>query len=255
MTRVLILRPKAPGLRTASRLAALGVEGIAAPVVRIEAVDEPMPDGPFDAIGITSAAALYRLASLPDAMKALPVLAVGERTALMAREAGFGHIHAADGERHSMAAMARHFFARHQHLAHQAMPRAGRARLLLALGADHKHDTPALLAAAGVDVAPWIVYAARAAEALPDIAQAGLRDGTIDAAMHYSRRSAMIAAELAAQAGLWPIFAALKHYVLSEDVAAPLRERGVTRIFVAERPHEDALLALFSGIDRRQGSP
>lgn len=242
--RVLVLRPKAPGQRTAARLSALGVEAVAAPVLRIEPTDTPMPEGPFDALGVTSAAALHRMGRLPRAMKELPLLAVGERTALLAREAGFAHVHAAEGERHSLAALARLLFG----------GRTG-ARLLLALGQDHKPDTPALLAGAGVEPVPWIVYAARAAETLPEPARAALEAGAVDAAVHYSRRSAATACDLVAAAGLWPAFAALTHYALSDDVAAALKERGATRVLVAGRPHEDALLALFTAIDHPQGSP
>lgn len=246
--RVLVLRPQAAGLRTAARLAVRGIEAVAAPVLRIEPTDEAMPEGPFDAVCVTSAAALHRVGSLPAAMKELPLLAVGERTALLAREAGFVRVHAADGERHSLAALARQLFA-------GRAAELRRVRMLLALGRDHKPDTPALLAGAGVEPVPWIAYAARAAETLPEKARAALSSGTVDAAVHYSRRSAAIACDLVERAGLWPVFAALTHYVLSEDVAAPLRERGAARVVAAGRPHEDALLALFTGIDRPQGSP
>lgn len=242
--RVLVLRPQAAGLRTAARLAALGLECVRAPILRIEPTGAPVPDGPFDAVCVTSAAALHRMAHLPDALKALPLLAVGERTALLAREAGFAHVHAADGERHSLAALARQLFA----------GRAG-ARLLLALGQDHKPDTPALLRGAGVEPVPWIAYEARAADVLPEAARAVLASGTLDAVVHYSRRSATIACDLVMRAGLWPAFAGCAHYALSDDVAAPLRERGAATVLVAERPHEDALLALFTAIDRAQGSP
>lgn len=229
--RVLVLRPKAAGLRTAARLAALGFEAVTAPILRIEPLDAPLPEGPFDAIGVTSAAALHRLGRLPAAMKRLPVLAVGERTAFMAAEAGFVHVHAADGERHSMAALARRLFGGRE-----------RTRLLLALGHDHKPDTAALLRAAGAEAVEWVVYEAKAADALPDAARDALREGTLDAVVHYSRRSAAVACELAERAGLWPAFAGLAHGVLSEDVAAPLAGRGVARLFPAARPEEEALL-------------
>ncbi|MGV6871369.1 uroporphyrinogen-III synthase [Pseudochelatococcus sp. B33] len=264
VARVLVLRPRAPGLRTAARLASFGLEAVTAPILRIEPTDAPMPEGPFNAIGVTSAAALHRVGRLPQAMKALPLLAVGERTALLAREAGFAHVHAADGERHSLAALARNLFGGQvlggqvlggQVFGGEVSGGKPRPRLLLALGHDHKPDTPALLAAAGIEPVPWIVYAARAAQALPEPARAALAEGTVDAVVHYSRRSAATACDLVAAAGLWPAFAALAHYALSDDVAAPLKDLGVARVLVAERPHEDALLALFTGIDRPQGSP
>lgn len=235
--RVLVMRPKAAGLRTAARLSAIGAEAVTAPILYIEPTETPVPAGPFDAVSVTSAAALYRVAQLPDAMKALPMLAVGERTALLAQEVGFTDVHAAEGERHSLAALARQLFAGRKH-----------ARLLLALGRDHKADTVALLQAAGIDPVTWIAYAAQAFEALPDNARIALEAGQIDVVLHYSRRSATIACALVEQAGLWPIFARLTHCVLSEDVAVPLTERGVERILTADRPHEDAMLTFFTTI-------
>ncbi|MGI6244827.1 MAG: uroporphyrinogen-III synthase [Pseudochelatococcus sp.] len=242
--RVLVLRPQAAGLRTAARLAALGHVPLAAPVMSIAATGAPPPAGPFDALAVTSAAALPALVQLPDDMRDLPLLAVGERTALLARADGFARVHAADGERHSLARLARRLFAS-----------AGGARLLLALGRDHKADTTELLRGAGVDPVEWIVYAAQAKPELPEAARRALSDGQVDAVLHYSRRSAAIAMDLVARAGLWEAFAPLPHAVLSEDVAAPLHERGVARVLTADRPHEDALLALLPVIDLRQGSP
>ncbi|MFD2249029.1 uroporphyrinogen-III synthase [Pseudochelatococcus lubricantis] len=242
--RVLVLRPKAAGLRTAARLATLGHAAVAAPVMAIARTHAPPPEGPFDALAVTSAASLPAMSELPEAMKALPVLAVGEQTALLARAGGFGRVHAADGERHSLARLAGRLFAT-----------GSGTRVLLALGRDHKADTEALLRAAGVDPVAWIVYAAQAKAELPEAARGALAGGQIDAVLHYSRRSAAIAIDLVDRAGLWPAFAPLPHLALSEDVAAPLRERGVPRLLVAGQPHEEALLALLSGIDLKQGSP
>ncbi|MFT0891082.1 uroporphyrinogen-III synthase [Pseudochelatococcus sp. G4_1912] len=242
--RVLVMRPKSAGLRTAARLAAIGCEAVTAPILHIEPTEMSVPAGPFDAVSVTSAAALYRVAQLPNAMKALPLLAVGERTALLAQEAGFTDVHAAEGERHSLAALARQLFAGR-----------ARARLLLALGRDHKADTVALLEDAGIEPVTWIVYAAQAFETLPENAHMAIEAGQIDVVLHYSRRSATIACALVEQAGLWPAFARLTHCVLSKDVAAPLIERGVKSILTADRPHEDAMLTLFTTIGRSQGSP
>jgi uroporphyrinogen-III synthase len=65
-------------------------------------------------------------------------------------------------------------------------------------------------------------------------------------ALHYSRRSAALAAELAKVAGEEERFLGLRHYCLSGDVAKPLRAFGAARIFVAETPDEAALLDALS---------
>ena len=92
----------------------------------------------------------------------------------------------------------------------------------------------------------WNAYAARAEEALPDAVARALRaeDETRPAAaLHYSRRSAQVAAGLCREAGLAGAFRALAHYCLSPDVEAGLAEFGLAAHFVATRPSEDALLA------------
>jgi uroporphyrinogen-III synthase len=67
-----------------------------------------------------------------------------------------------------------------------------------------------------------------------------------DAALHYSRRSAGLARELAKRAGAESRFLELEHVCLSRDVAEPLEAAGAARIAIAETPDEAGLFrALF----------
>jgi uroporphyrinogen-III synthase len=61
------------------------------------------------------------------------------------------------------------------------------------------------------------------------------------AALHYSRRSAGLAAALAKTASLEACFLKLKHVCMSRDVAEPLQTIGATRVEIAETPDEAAL--------------
>ena len=61
------------------------------------------------------------------------------------------------------------------------------------------------------------------------------------AALHYSRRSAGLAATLARAAGAEAPFLELKHVCLSRDVAEPLQAIGASRIAIAETPDETGL--------------
>jgi uroporphyrinogen-III synthase len=63
------------------------------------------------------------------------------------------------------------------------------------------------------------------------------------AALHYSRRSAEVAALLARKAGLAAHFLSMRHICLSGDVAEPLEALGAVRVFVADAPDEPALFA------------
>ena len=61
------------------------------------------------------------------------------------------------------------------------------------------------------------------------------------AALHYSRRSAGLAAALAKTAGVEDCFLELKHVCMSRDVAEPLQAIGAGRIAIAETPDEAGL--------------
>ena len=61
------------------------------------------------------------------------------------------------------------------------------------------------------------------------------------AALHYSRRSAGLAATLAKTAGVEACFLKLKHVCMSRDVAAPLQAIGANRVAIAETPDEAGL--------------
>jgi uroporphyrinogen-III synthase len=69
---------------------------------------------------------------------------------------------------------------------------------------------------------------------------------TCVAALHYSRRSAALAAALAKAAGEEARFLALRHVCLSSDVAEPLEALGAAQATIAETPDEPALFRALS---------
>jgi uroporphyrinogen-III synthase len=228
--RVLVTRPHAQAEATARRLESLGHKVIVAPLLTVAATGEPTPPGPFAALVVTSVNAVPALAGLN---RALPVFAVAARTAALVREAGFSAVTAAADAEALAGAILR------------AIPPGARAqaRLLHVAGRDRKPEPQASLEAAGFPVATWIAYKAVAERELPAAIGAALRAGTLDAALHYSRRTAETALALTRAAGLEEAFLRLPHTCLSEDVAAPLREQGAPRLIVAGGPDEASLFA------------
>jgi len=86
MRRVLVLRPEPGASATVERARALGLEAVAAPLFEIEPLEWEAPDpDKFDGLLLTSANAVGRVC---EALRALPVYAVGEATAGAARSAG-----------------------------------------------------------------------------------------------------------------------------------------------------------------------
>ncbi|MEA1831324.1 uroporphyrinogen-III synthase [Methylobacterium durans] len=230
--RIWVSRPEPGAARTGRRLAELGHAPVVAPVLAVRPTGAPLPPGRPDAILLTSANGAEALGRTPGAehLRGLPVLAVGDRTAGAARAAGLGPVEAADGDAAALAERVRAQFA-------------PGSRLLFAAGEDRKAEPAASLAAAGYGVAILVAYAAEAVARLPAPVADALAAGRLDAALHYSRRSAEVAYGLAAAGGHGGAFRDLRHYCLSADVAAALEACGVTAHFVAARPREDDLLA------------
>jgi len=91
MTPVVVLRPEPGNTRTATALRALGMDVRQIPLFAVVPVDWTSPDpARFDALLLTSANAVRHAGIGVEALKHLPVVAVGEATAAAARAAGFG---------------------------------------------------------------------------------------------------------------------------------------------------------------------
>ena len=212
--RILVTRPLPDAERTAARLRALGHEPVVAPVLAIEPSGDPAPAGPFDALLVTSVNAVPALAG---SGLAGPVFAVGPRTGAALREAGLPAVR----------------------VAADALALAGLVRTELAAGDVEQARS---LAEAGFALTTWVAYAAVAAPALPEAAARALAAGDLDAALHYSRRSAEILLHRAGAAGLETALAALAHVCISDDAAVPLRAAGARTVVAAAQPDEDGLL-------------
>jgi uroporphyrinogen-III synthase len=226
--RILITRSQDDAERTGERLAARGHEALIAPVTRIVSTGEPMPQESWDALIVTSAHAVKALEAVED--KRIPVFAVGPHTASAVDHAGFSSIKVADGDAVSLSALIR-----------QALSPG--LKLLHVTARHHKAEPAASLRAAGFSVVHWQAYEAREVEALPLSAREALSSGRIDAALHYSRRSADIVLQLTQEAGLIRALRTVPQLCLSADVATPFEALGMTALS-AEQPDEDSILAL-----------
>ena len=246
--RLLVTRPAPDGERTAAALRARGHTVMLAPLLAIES--EPAADlgpgpisGAWRGVLITSANAVRAVAAHPrrDELMALPLFAVGRRSAEAARAAGFADVVSADGD---AAALARLVVAqdRKQDQAPQV-----RLPLLYLAGEDRAADLAGALAAQGIATQTVVVYRAVVATSLPPDVKDALAAGAIDGVLHYSRRSADAFTALALAAVIDLKQLVIKHYCLSTEVATPLRQAGVDAPMIAASPDEAALLAL---IDR-----
>ncbi|WP_018700086.1 uroporphyrinogen-III synthase [Amorphus coralli] len=234
--RILVTRPLPQAEETAERLAAMGHEPVLSPLLDI--VPDPtvsLDPGDAKALVLTSRGAVRALARHPELARviAMPTVTVGDATAEAARAAGFRDVRSAGGTVADLAATL------------AADPNRPRAVLYLA-GRDRSGDLAGLLAEAGTVVDLRVCYRAETASALTAEASAGLKEGDIDTALSFSPRSAETLVRLADRAGVGAALAEINHACLSESVADVLRGAGARRIIVAERPDQEALLALLT---------
>jgi uroporphyrinogen-III synthase len=176
---------------------------------------------------ITSANAVQAIPATADKM--LPVFAVGDRSAEAARRVGFSDVSSANGDINDLVRL--------------VGARAGgtKASLLYLAGEDRSGDLVTQLADHGIDTEMKVVYRT-VAEPFPSVLAAALESGDVDAVLHFSRRSAELFVEGARASGVTGPAEDVRHLCLSSQIAEPLA--GASRIAVAARPEESALIAL-----------
>ena len=243
MTHMLVTRPEPDGQSTVARLKALDIEAVSVPLMVREVLDIslPPPDG-FTAMILTSANAVRSLVDrgvVGDYLQ-LPVFAVGERTAREAQLAGFQRVSSAAGAlRDLVNAMA---------IARLPGP------VFYPAGKHGSGDLAQALSPLGIMVVTARIYDMVAVDSLSPETLADLCDGRINAVLHYSRRTAQIFAGLAGALDRKQRSRPAM-LCLSEMVAEPLLENHFNRISLADRPEEDAMMALALAVAREQTGP
>jgi len=180
MTRFVVLRPEPGNAATVARLRDQGLEALALPLFAVVPVAWTLPDlARFDAVLLTSANAV-RHGALPDALKRLPVVAVGDATAAAARSAGFDVAITGTGDARSAVDQARtKNLARLLHLAgRERAPTAGNVEAITVYSSDPVRVDDAEIRATGAQHV--LIHSARAARAFAErVDGAGVDRATI----------------------------------------------------------------------------
>ncbi len=222
--RAALFRARDDAARSAARLRRLGFAVARLPAIEIVALAYTPERKRYDAVVAASDKAF--VADVP-VDRASPLYVVGARTARAAEARGW-----------RLAAPSAPDSRRLAEILKGAMPRA--AAVLYLAGRDRKPAIEAALA----NIEAFELAEVYAAEPRQSWRPQEIR--ALEAcgyALHYSRRSAALAAGLASAAGAAAHFRAMTHICLSDDVAEPLRALGAGRLRVAARPDEPALLA------------
>ena len=136
--RLLVTRPEPDAEGTAQALRRRGHEVLVAPLLRTEMVEAEF-GGPYGGVLMTSANAARAVGRHArfDALRMLPVLAVGDRTAEAARAAGFANVESSAGALPDLVRLA------------SARARAGSPPLLHLAGEDRAGDLAGALRRVG----------------------------------------------------------------------------------------------------------
>jgi uroporphyrinogen-III synthase len=233
--RVLVTRPEPDCARTARALRERGHDVVVSPLMRIEPiVDARIGAGPWGAVVFTSANAAHGFASHPlgAELLATPVFTVGARTAAAAWACGFAEVRPADGDAAALAGM----------IAASGLDCT--RPLLYPAGEDRARDLAELLAPHGLKVETVAIYRAVIVDTLSREARVALVDGTIDAVLHFSRRSAQAFVAATKVANLRAEGLALRHLCLSAEIASVLIAAGAKQVTIAPRADQQTLLNL-----------
>lgn len=239
---ILVTRPHPDNETTAENLRARGHVVLLAPVLKCEPVafhDESETN--YGAIIVTSANAIRAIAAqLRDrGLLALPLFAVGEHTASVAREAGFKDVLVAGGDAASLR----------DKVVQGARDKVlkKKSTLLYLAGADLSRDLGGELGAEGFSVVTQTTYRMAPVKVLPREVCEGFAAHGIEAVLHYSRRSARAFLDAARDEGVEISALAIPQCCLSETVASVLRDAGASQVLVAASPDENAL---FDALER-----
>ena len=240
---VLVTRPP-PGLdETMRALRAAGHRPIAAPLLRVRPLSPVLP-ARAQAILLTSGQAVVPLAAAIAAtgtphLLAVPLLAVGDRTAARAREAGFTAVHSAAGDANALLALTRAC----------CHPAAG--PLLLCCGAGQGASLCRTLRDARFRVIRRSVYATVPVRRLPEPARAALAPANrLDAALFFSRDTAAVFVRLLPRP-LQPALARTRALAISQAAAEPLLMLSWRAVETPSTPMAETLLSLLEGREVR----
>ncbi len=228
--RVLLTRAADDAARTRATLERLGHRVLVSPVIAIEATGAAWPAGVVDAVLATSGQAFVAISEgwgpTPEARRLVSLWLVGQRTADAARDRGFG------GEAHVASNAVS--------LAFDMGKRRTSGRVVYLAGRDRKPDIETALSVTDQTVEVVETYQASPVAQLGEQAADGLAGGTLDAVLHFSRRSATLFVELLRTNALTG--ASTVHVCMSDDVAEPFADIGWP-VRVAVEPTETSLLA------------
>ncbi|MEH6404136.1 MAG: uroporphyrinogen-III synthase [Sneathiella sp.] len=232
--KLLITRPEETADKLADKLIHVGHEVLISPLIQIEYRDEYSLDNPVSLDGVqafvvTSANGVRGLLKVTQ-NRTLPLFAVGDKSATIARQAGFENVFSAGGDVSALAAL----------IIRQGSATAG--TYLHVGGARLAGDLEILLTQAGFKYRREILYDAKDAAHLDEVAKSALEDGSLDGILLFSPHTATVFKSVVERTGLKPHLQGVTAWCLSKNTATVIVELPFGNCFVAAKPTETSLL-------------
>jgi uroporphyrinogen-III synthase len=239
---ILVTRPEPDASQMKAELEALGHRVSIEPLLRIEpmAIEDRAFEG-AQALIATSRNGLRALGASGALASALPLplFTVGPGTAELARELGFQTVIAGAGTARDLVPV----------IAGKADPPQG--PLVHVAGETLAFDLAAALAQHGFEVRTLTAYRAVAAASLGVATARQIADGSLDAVLLMSPRTAETFAQLVVEAGLKESARRLVFLCLSHAVAEALSPLAPVRTEVADAPNSAAILGATARVATR----
>ena len=162
----------------------------------------------------------------------LPLFAVGDATAALARAAGFTEVHSAAGDSGALAVLVA------RHCDRNAGP------LLFTCGRGQGRELAGDLRQRGFVVVRRAVYVAVPVRVLPEAARDALVRGGLTAAVFFSAEAARQCVRLLRAARLHEAVRSVAALAIGQSTAVALQALPWRRIDVAAQPNQEAMLAL-----------
>jgi uroporphyrinogen-III synthase len=239
---VLNTRPLEDAVELNERLLQLGLTVVSEPLLQISFFEKSTPDlEKFEALIFTSRNGLRAFGRV-SAQRNIPIFAVGDSTARLAREVGFQQVLSADGDVESLAAL----------IVGAMEPLSG--PLLHVAGSVTAGDLCGKLQRLGYAIVRDVMYESRMSEELSTRTIQMIRNGAVDYVALFSPRTARTFARLAEHSGIFEHCRDMSVICLSPVVAAAINGMPWRQILIAREPKFEALIELFGELEVDNGT-
>lgn len=242
MQYALLTRPYEESKSFAIKLKELGVESIIEPLLSIELITDEniitdLKCNESQTIIFTSKNAVNGLMNLKlsGSLLAKQVLAIGSKTAAIARAAGFKNIINIDANGEKMI----------EYILSNFSPKQG--NIIYVSGDIVAIDLENILRQNGFTVTRLIVYRSIAVNKFSKETENLLKENKISFVIFFSQRTARIFSDLVKLSSLQDTVKTVKAFVLSKNIALSLAELKWQEIFTANAPNENSMIDIIKG--------